>query len=66
MPAAKPSKATMTSALDAIVAAGLTPGVLIVGPDGSFQIEIGQSADGPIAHAIAANDNGPEKFGDLT
>jgi hypothetical protein len=65
MPAARPSKATLNNALEAIIDAGLTPGVLTVGPDGSFHVEIMQGTEGAIAPAIAVNENEPEKYGDL-
>lgn len=65
MPAARPSKAIMTNALGAIVAAGLTPGILTVGPDGSFHVVIANGTEGAIATAVTTNENEPEKFEDL-
>lgn len=65
MPAARPTKATVTNALCAIVAAGLTPGAVVIGPDGSFRVVIAHGAEEAIAPVIAADENAPVKFGDL-
>lgn len=65
MPAARPSKAIMTNALGAIVAAGLTPGTLTVGPDGSFHVAIADGTEGAIATAVTTDESEPEKYEDL-
>ena len=65
MPAAKLSKASMTNALDAIVAAGLTPGHVRVDPDGSFRVDILPVVGGAIEEAAVASEDQPEKFEDL-
>lgn len=64
MPAAKLSRASMTNALDAIVAAGLTPGHVRVDPDGSFRVDI-IPVGGAIEKAALAGEDQPEKFEDL-
>jgi hypothetical protein len=38
MPAARPSQASVSNAIAAVVAAGLSPAAIDVRPDGSFQI----------------------------
>lgn len=40
MPAARPSQASVSNAIGAIVAAGLVPAEIRVSPDGAFSIEI--------------------------
>ncbi|WP_157960667.1 hypothetical protein [Primorskyibacter marinus] len=55
----------MTNALGAIVAAGLTPAALSIGPDGSFRVEVINGSVGEIEQSTAANENQPEKFEDL-
>lgn len=40
MPAAKPSPATINNAVCAIVAAGLTPGALVIEADGAVRVDI--------------------------
>ncbi|MDF0594625.1 hypothetical protein [Psychromarinibacter halotolerans] len=64
MPAAKLSKASMANALDAIVAAGLTPGHVRVDPDGSFWVDI-IPACGAIERAALVGEDEPEKFEDV-
>lgn len=65
MSAARPSKATMTNALDAIIAAGLVPGALSVGADGSFRVEVVHAADGAIEQSTVVDEDRPERFEDL-
>ncbi|MGR3549649.1 hypothetical protein [Pseudooceanicola sp.] len=66
MPAAKLTKATMTNALDAIVAAGLTPAYVCVEPDGSFRVEIYPVLAATIEQPAATVEDQPEKFEDLS
>jgi|UPI000830644A hypothetical protein len=66
MPAAKLTKATMSNALNAIVAAGLTPANVNVEPDGSFRIEIHSVEVCLPAPSGATDVDQPEKFEDLT
>lgn len=40
MPAAKPSKGSIGNAIKAIISAGLQPGAIQVGGDGTFRVEI--------------------------
>lgn len=54
MPAARPSQASVSNAVAAVVAAGLTPVAIHVKPDGSFQIELavqGVSIEHPVQAA---------------
>lgn len=64
MPAAKLSKASMTNALDAIIAAGLTPGHVRVDADGSFRVDI-IPVGGAIEEAALASEDEAEKFEDV-
>lgn len=41
MPAARPSQASLSNAVSALIDAGLRPAALQVAPDGSFRIELG-------------------------
>lgn len=45
MPAARPSQASVSNAVSAVVALGLQPKSILVGPDGSFRVEIAALAD---------------------
>lgn len=45
MPAARPSQASVSNAVSAVVALGLQPTSIFVGPDGSFRVEIASVAD---------------------
>ena len=40
MPAARPSKATLRNAVEAVLESGLTPLAVQVGSDGSFRVEV--------------------------
>jgi hypothetical protein len=57
MPAARPSQASVTNAVAAAVAAGLTPLEMNFRPDGSFQIIFLQA--GATAPGLQRNDEKP-------
>ncbi|WP_374302601.1 hypothetical protein [Paracoccus sp. (in: a-proteobacteria)] len=59
MPAAKPSQATINNAVRAILAAGLTPGALLIGADGSVRVEILQH-DQSLAENRTSGDDAPK------
>ncbi len=40
MPAAQPTKASISNVLKSLVASGLQPGIVRVHPDGSFSVDI--------------------------
>ena len=44
MPAAQPSKASVSNVISAIVAAGCLPGAVRVSADGSFTVEVASSS----------------------
>lgn len=48
MPAAKPSKAAIIRAIEAVQAAGLVPAAVFVGPDGSLRIETQATPPAPV------------------
>ncbi|SFS41428.1 hypothetical protein SAMN04488040_0245 [Sulfitobacter marinus] len=66
MPAARPSQASLSNAISAVITAGLIPGALHVHGDGSFRIEISVSdaIDTKIRSEEAFSDE-PERFEDL-
>lgn len=66
MPAAKFTKATITNALKAIVAAGFTPGYIRFELDGSLTLEISPALGGATEQTAMTDENQPEKFEDLT
>ena len=50
MPAAQPTKASISNVLKSVVASGLLPGGIRVHPDGSFFVDIaGNKNEAPIA-----------------
>lgn len=66
MPTAKFTKATITNALRAIVAAGFTPGYVRFELDGSLTLEISPVFVDATEQAATTVENQPEKFEDLT
>lgn len=45
MPAAQPSRSSVSNVIRAIIAAGLQPGVVRVNADGSFSVEVAGNMD---------------------
>jgi hypothetical protein len=62
MPAAQPSKASVSNVLAAIVAAGLQPGAVVVAADGSFRVDLAGSDVAPSGQGGASGQRklGPE------
>ncbi len=58
MPAAKPSRGSIGNAIKAIISAGLQPGAIQVGADGTFRVEILGAVSGvsSFKNCTAAND----------
>ncbi|RDC69670.1 hypothetical protein DLJ49_18705 [Rhodovulum sp. 12E13] len=61
MPAATPSKSRIQNAIQAIQAAGLTPGEVVIAPDGSLRVQI---ADTPAPANVPSQKTGPKKWGE--
>ena len=56
MPAAQPSRSSVSNVIGAIVAAGFQPGAVRVHPDGSFSVDVaGNSNEAPSGCPIATN-----------
>lgn len=60
MPAARPSQASVSNAASAVVALGLQPSSILVGPDGSFRVEIAGVADTGGLDPVAEGGDNPE------
>lgn len=59
MPAPTPSKSRIKNAIEAINAAGMIPGKVTIGPDGSIEVEIVEGEA-----TIEAKRKGPPKWGE--
>jgi len=59
MPASTPSKSRIQNVIEAIMAAGLTPGKVAVGPDGSLEVEVVEHQAKP-----ETKRKGPPKWGE--
>lgn len=56
MPAAQPSRSSVSNVISAIIAVGLQPGVVRVSPDGSFSVDVaGNATEMPTGHDEATN-----------
>ena len=67
MPAAQPSKASISNVIVALLAAGLTPAAIRVQADGSFDVDlVGGSfaATADQGSRAAGNDGEPPRWGD--
>jgi hypothetical protein len=66
MPAARPSQASVSNAINAILNAGLLPAQVNVSPDGAFSIGIAPVQCDEVKHAAIAADkaDAPLKWGD--
>jgi len=63
MSSAKPSKATISNAIAAVLAFGCTPTSIKIGPDGTVTIDI-TTADTSGSAGNRSENNGPRKFGE--
>jgi hypothetical protein len=64
MAAAKPSKATITNALSAIMSAGLVPGVVHIASDGSFRVDVDNvNLDQGVGNSKDVQEVEPRTFG---
>lgn len=53
MPAAQPSRSSVSNVLGALLAAGLRPGAIRVDADGAFTVEVaGSSTEGSAGHGV--------------
>ena len=66
MPAARPSQASVSKAIGAILNAGLLPAEIIVSPDGAFSIEIVpvQRDEAKQAEVVVGRTDAPPKWGE--
>lgn len=56
MPAAQPSRSSVSNVIGAIVAAGFQPGAVRVHPDGSFSVDVaGNTNEAPSGRPVAMN-----------
>ncbi|MEM6941558.1 MAG: hypothetical protein AAF943_16075 [Pseudomonadota bacterium] len=60
MPAARPSQASFSNAVSAVVALGFKPTSIVVGPDGSFRVEIAGNAHADCLDPMAEGADNPE------